>query len=158
MIHNFLKSKVSEMVHELVEAISQGNHALAQELVESILRQKISDKINVVKEEITPKFDAVKLMESLKSRLLVRKGKVKRRWSYVGGDSFHIRGKEYAAKVAQVNPYTGRRKESRRSAAQVRDKIITMKRLWKSSLRSQLPRMLRKRSLSNKIAKHLEVY
>ncbi len=144
------------MIKELVEAIASGNNIAAEELVSKILEQKIRTKIKEIRESVTPTFERHDLLESLRSRLVVRNGKIRRRWSYVGSDNFSVRGKTYAAKVARVT--SNGRRESRRSAAQVREKVIKMKRLWKSSLRAKLPQMLRNRLRSMKIAKHLEVY
>lgn len=144
------------MIKELVEAIVSGNNTLAEDLISKIFEQKVEERVKEIRESISPKFTKQDIVESLRSKLVVRNGKIRRRWSYVGSDNFSVRGKTYAAKIARVT--SNGRRESRRSAAQVRDKVIKMKRLWKSSLRAKLPQMLRNRLRSMKIAKHLEVY
>lgn len=145
------------MVEELVEAISTGQNARATELFEQILFHKILERIEGLQESLTPEFRGVDLVEALKSKFVVRKGRLHRKWSYSGGEKISIKGKKYAAKVAEVNPMTGKRIEAKRTEAQVRNKIIKMKRLWKTTMRAKLPQLLRNRLRSMKIAKALEI-
>lgn len=146
------------MIEKLVSSIVEGDLIQAESLFEQIVKEKI---LNLIKQEQVKIIDESKsqidLIEALRSKLVVRKGKVKRKWSSTGVSQITIRGNQYNSKVAQINPKTGKKTEAKRSEAQVRAKIFKMKRMWKTTMRAKLPNLLRMRARSMKLANRLDI-
>ena len=132
----------------LVQAILSGQTAEALGLFDQMLRNKINDRLN-------EQFEQTELSEGLKAKMVVRKGRVKRRWTIEGGSKLRVRGQEYAARRAEIDPSTGKRKEVKRTEEEIRSKVIKMKRRWRTTMRAKLPQLLRNRLRSMKIAQHL---
>lgn len=132
----------------LVQAILSGQTAVALDAFDRLLRDKIDDRLN-------EQFEQTDLSEGLKAKMVVRKGRVKRRWTIEGGSKLRVRGQEYAARRAEIDPFTGKRKEVKRTEEEIRSKVIKMKRRWRTTMRAKLPQLLRNRLRSMKIAQHL---
>lgn len=132
----------------LVQAILSGQTAVALDVFDRLLRDKIDDRLN-------EQFEQTDLSEGLKAKMVVRKGRVKRRWTIEGGSKLRVRGQEYAARRAEIDPFTGKRKEVKRTEEEIRSKVIKMKRRWRTTMRAKLPQLLRNRLRSMKIAQHL---
>lgn len=135
------------MIKNLIDLIIKGNLSEAQDTFSNIMSDKIHEAMSTVNVEL---FD-----EAIASKLVVRQGKIHRKWSTTSGSKLNVRGKQYAARSVSINPVTGKRKEIKRSEAQVRKKVINMKRRWKTTMRAKLPQLLRKRARSNKLSKNL---
>ena len=132
----------------LVQAILSGQTAVALDTFDRTLRDKIDDRLN-------EQFEQTDLSEGLKAKMVVRKGRVKCRWTIEGGSKLRVRGQEYAARRAEIDPFTGKRKEVKRTEEEIRSKAIKMKRRWRTTMRAKLPQLLRNRLRSMKIAQHL---
>lgn len=140
---------------ELVEKIISGQIAEATRLFEQLLADKIQEKMEESRPDLIESTEMFDLVEALTSKMVVRGGKIRRKWTGTGGAQLSVRGKQYKAKRVQIDPKTGKRKEVNRSEAEVRKKVIDMKRRWKTTMRAKLPQLLRKRARSSNIAKNL---
>ena len=140
-----------------ISAILSGDLSSAKSMFDTLLKTKTNELINTTRETHPLKIESeVDVVESMISKMVVRGGKVKRAWTTASGSSMiTIKGKAYRGKRAQVDKKTGRRKEVNRSEAQIRAKVIKMKRRWRTTMRAKLPQLLRKRAQSMKITHNL---